>query len=246
MTAPMNIVKKMIVSLVGMALLALEAEAAQAAVVTLNTSDSEFTPGVKNQGWWSSTTPNTDKNANYILYNWGFIYRNFFTFDVSSLPDEPILSATLELTRFGENTGADNPTEKLGLFDVSTDAATLNYNVGTNDAILEDLGTGQSYGTFEVSTTGTPTKVLSFSLNSAAIADIQKASNAGEKFFSIGGSLLNPNSPSVRRELFGNSGEGGVQRLRIVTSPVPEPPLILGSTVALCFGVFLKKQYSRK
>lgn len=250
-----NFFTKSMVGLLGVACITLPAtEAAQAtSPFIFTTSQSEFTDNVRNQGWWAintagGTRPNFDANDNYLVGTLGidnrFVHRDFFTFDLSSLllsPTETITSATLELTRFQASTV--DPTETLGLFDVSTDAATLNNNQGSNINIYNDLGTGTSYGEFVVdTTTGTPEDILSFTLNAAAIADIQ--SRAGQSslngFFSIGGALLSlsPSRPGNEYLFFNNvpGPTGGVQQLVITTAPtqnpetVPEP-----STVAALF-----------
>ena len=100
-------------------------------------------------------------------------------------------------------------------------------------------GTGQSYGEFTVIGAGSSTDILSFSLNAAAISDINTA--IGE-FFSIGGSLLTLDGttfgPFNDEILFGSSGGLGTQRLvlegddlvleTVTMTTVPEP-----STLAL-------------
>src|SRR5438067_1605449 len=130
---------------------------AAAALLTFNTSDSEFTPGVFNQGWWSDGLNNVTSNDNYYVGTNGSVtrqLRDFFTFDLSSLnlTGQTVVSATLQATRF--NVASDQNGETLGLFDVSTPAATLNANNGTSATIFNDLGTGAQYGSFFVSTTG--------------------------------------------------------------------------------------------
>ena len=195
------------------------AGSAQCEILIFDTSDSQFDAGVHNQGWWSDALPSYDENDNYIIgigFS-GYLFRNFFTFDLSSL-SIPVISATLELTRFEYVSTAES--ETFGLFDVSTDAVTLNDNVGINLAIYDDLGSGISYGEFEVSSEGLETDVLSFQLNAAAIGDINAAKGG---WFSIGGALLSPGSPvgDGTELLFGYSQDGGVQRL--VLEVVPEP-----------------------
>lgn len=96
---------------------------------------------------------------------------------------------------------------------MSTEAQRLNRNNEVNAAVFEDLGTGTSYGTFEVSGSGEPSDILSLPLNEAALADINAAAGG---FFSIGGRLL---GAEVQQFLFGDSGEGGVQRLVVETVP---------------------------
>jgi hypothetical protein len=213
--------------------------------LTFFTSDSEFTPGVPNQGWWSPTSPNYDANSNYIVgicCGEGNYYHNFFTFDLSSLTDT-VISARLELQRYGYL--SPDPSETLGLFAVSTDAATLNNNIGTSSAIFNDLGTGTSYGSFVVSSVGSLTDILSFNLNAAAIADI----NAGAGgFFSIGGALLSLSGGTNDEFVFGSSHEAGRLVIETRSQSVPEPSSILGLVALSAFGAgsLLKRKQEQK
>jgi hypothetical protein len=155
-----------------------------------HTSQNQFTPGVNNQGWWSTVDPNFDGNDNYVVGALaGGEFRNFFTFYLAGLSSTSIASAFLQVRR---GCAAGDATETLGLFDVSTDPATLNFNEGFNAAVFDDLGTGTSYGTFEVGTSGPEDGTLSFALDALAIADIVAASGG---FFSIGGALQSLTPP---------------------------------------------------
>ncbi len=199
----------------------------QADSLIFNTSDSPFVLGQDNQGWWNSVTGHT-QNGNYIVgaQSQASIFRNFFTFDLSSLTI-PAAAATLEIQRYGAN--SFDMTETLGLFDVSTSAGTLNALGPANAAIFNDLGTGTSYGAFDVSTAGNPADILSFPLNSAAVADINAAAGG---FFSIGGSLTSLNAIFAGDEtLFGGSGSSGVQRLVVEAVPEPATWLLLGTGI---------------
>jgi hypothetical protein len=197
------------------------ASSAQAALITFDTSQSPFTPGVKNQGWWSDTRENVDTNTNYFIGLETFpsrgLSRSFFTFDFSSLDlsGGVVTSATLELTQFGWVTGS--PTETIEFFDVSTDAAILNHNVGSSAEIFEDLGTGTSYGSFVVPRyQSSNILTLTFSLNAAALADMTSAAGS---YYSIGGTLLTIDE--LREGLFGGSGASpSIQRLTLDIQPV--------------------------
>jgi hypothetical protein len=211
------------------------ATSAHALTFTFNTSDSRFLPGINNQGWWSDVNSNSDSNENYYVGDGEL--RNFFTFDLSALNSTHVItSARLELQRSAISGDA---VEIYGLFDVSTDAATLNNNNGTNASIFNDLGSGKSYGTFNVSTTDT-NDLLAFTLNSAALADIDLAKGG---FFSIGGALLSIDNPDITEYLFGFSG--GAQRLIVETDSVAQPiptPALLPGLVGLGMAALRKRK----
>ena len=189
---------------------------------TLTTADSQVTPGINNQGWWTpdSSNPNDNSNDNYFVGTCGDScngpgsrHRNFFTFDVSSLTGT-VVSATLKLQRFY---GHGDPTERFGLFGVATPSVTLNQNNGTSQAIYDDLGSGPSFGAFDVSTSGSPNDVVSFALNARGIQGLENQ-RAGLGVFAIGGSLLSEDSGDDF--LFGWSG-AAAQSLEVVTTTAP-------------------------
>lgn len=204
----------------------------QANAIVLTTSQSQFDPGVNNQGWWRAEpgvgAGNVDSNDWYFTGETSLgVFRGFLTFDLSALTaSDNIIGAVLNLTRF-LSSGINEPTETLGLFDVATDAATLNSNDGFSSAIFNDLGSGSSYGTFIVPGQGDPSDVLTFVLNGTALADLN-ASKSG--FFSIGMDLL---SQGGEDGLFSFSGDGGIQELTLQVTPVPEP----SSLILAAFGL---------
>lgn len=186
---------------------------AQAAVITYSTAQSEFDTGVLNQGWWSDTRSNSDDNSNYYTGLFGSeTLRSFFTFDLSQLTGT-VTSATLRVQR-GDQSGNVN----LKLSDVSTAASAVNSNVGSSSAIFNDLGTGNSYGVFQIKT-GPSTDYLSFTLNDRAITDINAATN----FFTIGG-MVNPNQ-YIFAATTGNQFVTYLD-LNVVSAAVPEPTTI--------------------
>jgi hypothetical protein len=191
---------------IGLALAALGFPAVAQAVATqtFTTSQSPFTTGVRNQGWWSPTIQNFDGNDNYIVQE--TFFRNFFSFDLSSACQA--VGVTLALTRFDQTAPIT-----YSLFDVSTPAPVLNANNGTSQAIYDDLGTGVGFGSFPVAL-GPPDEVLRFPLNRAGVAAFNAARGG---FFSIGGSSSGAGSTEY---LYGFSGEGrGVQELAVTCAP---------------------------
>jgi len=196
---------------------ALAAPAATLAAVTtqtFTTSQSEFDPGVRNQGWWSATFANGDDNPNYfagvvtVRPGEAHVLRNFLSFDLASACRPG--AVTLQLTRFTQ-------TQALTylLFDVSTPAPVLNANDGTSAAIFGDLGSGTSFGGSSVAP-GAPGDVLSFPLNAAGVAAFDAARGG---FFSIGGSTGAFEASPEDAFIYGNSEVSGTQQLVVRCLP---------------------------
>jgi hypothetical protein len=156
--------------------------------VTFNTNQDTFDSGIPNQGWWSATSANNDGNSNIFVGNSGADYlNNFFTFLLAGVQGQ-VVSATLRINDVGSGSGSF-PTA-YSLFDVSTDARTLNENNGTSAAIFDDLGSGSSYASIMLA--GNPGSPFDISLGSAAIADINASLG---NYFSIGGTLAPSGNP---------------------------------------------------
>jgi hypothetical protein len=209
------------------AALALPAAGNAVTTQTLTTSQSEFDPGTRNQGWWSATFDNQSSNDNYFVgSSSGNRLRNFFSFDLSSACQAS--SVTLQLTRFDQTA-----TLTYSLFDVSTAASTLNANNGVSQAIFEDLGSGTSFGSFSVAV-GARTDVLSFPLNAAGVAAFNAARGG---FFSIGGQTAGEVA-RFQAFLYGSSGPaaGGTQQLVVTCLPTSKEECKEGGWQA--FGVF--------
>lgn len=160
---------------------------ADGTIVTYDTSQGEFNGGALNQGWWSATATNNIGNQNFIV---GTVdsdsYNDFFTFELGGIiAQDPVVSATLQINDVGSGTGYP---VTYSLFDVSTDAFTLN-NIGNNPnaSIYDDLGSGNSYGSVFLS--GNPTSPFDIVLNANAINDINAIIPGEGAFFSIGGTL---------------------------------------------------------
>ncbi|WP_373526502.1 PEP-CTERM sorting domain-containing protein [Nostoc sp.] len=200
---------------------------AQAANVSFSSS---------NEGWWSASASNNNNNDNYLTGNSNPAnLRSFFTFDLSALAG--VSSATLQVQRFE---GSGNPTQTLVFFDVSTSADVLSQKVNNpNINIYNDLGSGKNYGTFNVNTFGDSDEILSFVLNSDAIADINARSG---QFFSIGGALLG-DIETGNQYLFGFSGDSSATLVVDADlATVPEPGTFGGAALAGITGFWLKRK----
>jgi len=171
------------------------------AQLSFNTQQSEFTPGTKNQGSWSSNQldPHFHDNPNYFA-GWsalgtGVNLNNFFTFDLAALPaGATVQQADLTLSTFIVSSNSGRTFQPYSLWDVSTDPETLSLDQGFNLAIFDDLGSGVNYGDFQVPVNNaSPNErvqtTMSFQLNASALSDIR---NHAGGFFSIGGSGPTP------------------------------------------------------
>jgi hypothetical protein len=178
-----------------------------------STRDRQFRPHTSNQGWWSNTHRAEDSNDNYLVGRCcgGGEYRNFFTFHLGELAGD-VVSATLVVRKYN---GRGDPYERFRLVEVSTAARKLNDNRGRNLEVFRDLGRGERYGTFRVSTKDEANRddVFSLDLNDQAERSIERAAGG---FFSVGGRLV-----SLRHGgfLFADSGGRGRQELIVTTRP---------------------------
>ena len=105
----------------------------RATTLTFNATDS---------GWWNSVLGHPTPSGNYAVGAWnsGGEYRDFFTFDLSSL-SLTVLSATLEFN-YGQEAEPIEPVETVAFFDVVTSEATLTTTGAANAAVFSDLGRG--------------------------------------------------------------------------------------------------------
>lgn len=218
---------------------ALGSAQANATLLSFTTNQSQFTPGVSNQGYWANRDlpccTVMDSNDNYFTgeadfgLTTGFAeLRSFFTFDLRSLT-APVAGASL--TVYSGVFGTDSFTEVLELFDVSTEAAILNFNDRVNDAIFEDLGSGNSYGRFRLFRATDSMVDISLELNDAALADINAAAGG---FFSIGGKIRTI-SQTGSEYVFGQTG-GPNRRpaeLTLSVAAVPGPGVMSLTALAL-------------
>lgn len=154
--------------------------------VTFNTSQALLGLTL-NQGWWSPTEPNFTDNDNIFVGELSSeFFNDFFTFYLDVTPGT-VVSATLRINDVG--TGGGFPLT-YSLYDVSTDAATLNANDGTSAAIYADLGSGVNYAAGVLG--ASPASPYDVVLNAAAISAINTAAGG---YFSIGGTLTTVPEP---------------------------------------------------
>ena len=146
---------------------------ASADEIVLFTSDSPIEGTTWNQGWWSNTASNANTtNVSTLIGVSNGDHRAFFTFFVpSTLSGSQLVSATLLQGR-GVSSVDNESQETIGLFDVSTNAAGLNHNVGSSTTIYADLGAGTSFGQFNIAGNGPGDIVLELPLNAAGVLDL--------------------------------------------------------------------------
>ncbi|ODU00665.1 PEP-CTERM sorting domain-containing protein [Thiobacillus sp. 65-1402] len=191
-------------------------------------------------GWFSDAGEHIEMNSIYAVGGGldGYTRNNFFLFDLSGVSG-PITTATLRL--YNPDTSdspsvpygytSSDPTETFALFDVSTDFFSEptggthlvgEYEVGSvaGQSIFNDLGSGQSYGTYTASLADNG-HFVEINLNASGLA----ALNAASGIFGIGGSITTLDGMVNRESLFVSSflsfpGPNGAQ---LVVSSVPEP-----------------------
>lgn len=170
-----------------------------------------------NRGWWDDSGYHDSFNDNTFTGQdgGGFTrYNSYFTFATSGL--SAVTSAVLRLEL--ESYYGPDPSELVTVYDVSTDAATLEASNFGQTEIFSDLQSGNTYGsvTFSPEQVGS---VVDIALNSQAIADILASSAGG--FFSVGVHVNNIGLPfgdeGVR---FSSSSESRIHQL-ILNAPIP-------------------------
>lgn len=201
---------------------------AQAAIITVSTSDGLVSPGRDNQGFWKSDSASTNlTNDNYFTHEGGRpSHRSYFSFDLSAVTGN-VVGATLELRRYTTDSNAT-----VELFDVSTSATDLAQRGIFDSSIHADLGSGTSYGSLAVGS-GISTDILSFALNASAFTDINGALGG---YFSIGAT----STGGISFNHSGGPADGSpsfTQRLVLVTGPVtavgePESLALFGLSLA--------------
>ena len=186
--------------------------------------------GLRTQGFWSATVDNA--GTHFVTGSDGSdTARGFLSFDLSTLTTrELIQGATINVQRY--NSGGQ-AVETIEVFDVSTDVLSLHDTNGNSSAsIFNDLGTGTSYGSFNIAGTGLSNEILSFTLNASAIADLNAARGG---FFSVGLDLVSQDGSDF---VFSGSNAPGLQTISLNVTTIPEPNslALLGAVVVSIGG----------
>ncbi len=137
-----------------------------------------------NSGWFDSSGSHSQTNDNYICGELNDIfYRNFFAFDLSqsNLAANgivlPITSAVLQVMQ--AESAPPTGIQEWKLSKVTTAYSVINQNYSSGSAsgiaIFEDFGMGTFYGSIDVDKTLPFTNIISVTLSSAAVTDINAA-----------------------------------------------------------------------
>ena len=215
-------------------------------LIVFSTSTSQFNAGIDNQGFWAAdglgSLSNVGSSDTYgVGVSGSSVLRNFFSFDLSSLgPDQVITGATLEVRRYIQS-GQNEAFETLEFFDVTTNAAVLNNKNGTSTSIFSDLGTGTSYGVFDVDGVRPSVAIDSFALNSSAVANLNGAKGG---FFSVGGTLISNDDADALYPI--GSIDLDPATLTVQFTPVPEPTSLAVASIAIVLGVIARRRRRTK
>lgn len=144
-----------------------------------------------NSGWYNETGTHSFGNKNYACGTLagGYIYRNFFAFDLSQLSGLgitlPITTASLRVRQFEGVPSTEVPWYLSGVSS-SHQSIDQNYPGGSPAGIeiFNDLGSGPLYGSYLVDRSLPENTFITVPLNSVAISDINQAAGS---VFVIGG-----------------------------------------------------------
>lgn len=200
------------------------------------------------RGFVTSNGQTSDTLSQGNSYEAGFSFstvtrRNYFYFAIPTLaPGESITAARLTLTG-GTLNLEGTTTRTVTLWDVST-------GIGQIGSAYNDIGSGVSYGSFQVSRSDPVFGITSYNadLNAQAISGLTAAAGG---LFAIGGTLDVFNNSVSRYQVFANTGGSAVNDGKTVLSltVVPEPSvvhLVAATAIALVASRFLKKLVPRR
>jgi hypothetical protein len=208
-------------------------------LMTLSSRATTYTVDATETGWYNSTgTATSASPAQYPHQNYaaglsaGFVYRDFFVFDLSSLPSGTISSATLSIYNPSKATGglgdgfrSPRSSESFQVGSVSTPVGTLAVGAG-GVGVFNDFAAGTLWGTRLVSSNDNGTFVqfgLNASFNSAAGLAL------GTSTIVMAGHLAGDTTFTQDTEIFGFTGPAGspIPQLSLDIMQVPEPSTIV-------------------
>jgi hypothetical protein len=130
--------------------------------------------GAADRGYWDEAGDQPSSNDVTVAgYNsaTNYMYNSYFIFDLSGITgDKTGARLRLELQFYT----SDDLSETFSVYDVSTDAATLEADGTGQTSIFNDLQTGILYGAFEV-TAGDVGTIIEIPLSAEAVSDINIA-----------------------------------------------------------------------
>ncbi len=184
----------------------------------------------QDRGWFRDDGLHNVSNKNTITGQDGAgtsVFNSFFVFNTGTLAGSVATSVDLRL-ELEEYFGPD-ASETFDVYDVSTTAAALatNHSIGsaTGLGIYADLGSGSVYATKSASS-GDVGSILTVSLSSQAVSDLNTAIGGGTEFI-VGLSLRSPFTLASGDEAlrFSSSTENRTHQLDVTTTSgaVPEP-----------------------
>jgi hypothetical protein len=215
----------------GLVFLLVTAAAQAAGTLTFNADDA---PG-DGRGSWTLQKGSSPANPIFVA---GYIQdsvppfpiiesRGHLSFHISGLND-PIESALLRITKWGVlANGATSGRLTMGMFDVTTDGTVLNSASGIQPAIFADLGSGVSYGVFQISAVWNNSEILEIPLNRQALDAIRN-----DQVFSVGFAVLDGDG-TKKHYAFGNTGlTPNPFYHELVVRTIPEPGAVAAAGVA--------------
>lgn len=210
-----------------------------------------YTINASVQGWDvpTPTSPQQSPYANYIAgCSGGYIFRDFFIFDLSGLGSGSIISATLSIYNPGVSQGdlgngflSPHANETYQIGSVSTPLNILAQGTG-GAAVFNDLAAGTLWGAQVVSSSDNGAFVQ-IPLNASFLAAAEP--DLGTGAIGFGGHLVGDTGFTQNEYIFGFTGtaNGPIPQLRLEVVPVPEPSsLVLGGFLAtVCLRRWLRR-----
>jgi len=195
-------------------------------VVSQSVGSASLTVNATDSGWYDDTGWHQPDNLNYAVgEEVVFIYHNYFVFDLSSV-SATVTSAVINIyspespAQTFDSYKSMDPFETYVLYDVLTDISVLTSDTG-GVAVFEDIGTGTSYGGYDVSAADNG-QFVSITLNADALADINNTAG----LFAIGGAVSTIDLTPNNEVIFASSSEPGVPSPYMVLTTVPVPAAV--------------------